>query len=54
MERVVDGADSTAQVAGDGRGALTVVAGQEDLAAAHGEGVGGPQTQPGTVAAQQP
>jgi hypothetical protein len=40
---VVDGAHGTAQVAGQGRGPLAGGAGQEDLTAADGEGVGGAQ-----------
>ncbi len=40
---VVDGAHGTAQVAGDGRSPLALGAGQQDLAATDGEGVGGAQ-----------
>src|SRR5271165_4164341 len=44
VQGVVDRGNGTAQVAGDGGGALAVGTGQQNLAAAHGEGVGGAQS----------
>jgi hypothetical protein len=43
VQGVADGLDTTAQGGGDSGGALALVAGQEDLAAAQGEGVGAAQ-----------
>jgi hypothetical protein len=42
-EGVADGLRGAAQVGGDPRGALAPIAGEQDLAAAQGEGVGGVQ-----------
>ena len=43
---VADGLHTTAEGGGDLRGPLSLVAGQQDLAAAEGEGVGGAKALP--------
>src|SRR5262249_33269024 len=44
VEGIVDGTHGTVQVASDRRGALAVGAGEQNLAATDGEGLGGAQT----------